>query len=98
MTDSLQTALVVAAGPFIIGVVNLLLHQKQSANILKIEVATNSIKDALVKATREKALLEGAAIEHLRAKAEAAVRAEGVAAGKSLEETKNPRTPEGEKP
>jgi hypothetical protein len=54
-------------------------HQTTMAsNIQKIETATNSMKDALVKATGEQKLLEGMAVEKARAKAEKASNAEAV--------------------
>lgn len=46
-------------------------------DVRKIEVATNSMKDALVRATREEALLRGAANERTRVSAEEGVRAQG---------------------
>lgn len=50
---------------------------KQSENIQKIETATNSMKDALIKATHDKALLEGRVAGGEEEKARAS--AEGIA-------------------
>lgn len=52
-------ATLAALGALVIGWKNAAKVDKQTENITKIEVATNSMKDALVKATRDKALLEG---------------------------------------
>ena len=76
----------------IIGLVNtcivawLALHQSKLAqNIQKIETATNSMKDALVKSTAEASHLEGMAAERARAKAETASNTAAIA-----EDKKNP--------
>ena len=77
MSDTATVALI-AATPLILGqVVNLIATlrntkavENQSANIQKIELATNSMKDSLVKATGEashaQGMLQGAADEQAR--------------------------------
>jgi hypothetical protein len=60
-------------------------HQDALAtNVQKIETATNSMKDALVKATRDKSLLEGAATERDAQAARTALKAEGAAEAASI--------------
>ena len=53
-------------------------QKHMSSNIQKIETATNSMKDALVKATAEASHLEGVATEKARAKAETASNAAAI--------------------
>lgn len=54
--------LITALGALITGVVNTLRIVSVSGNVQKIELATNSMKDALVEATAKAALAEGTAV------------------------------------
>lgn len=60
-------AFVVAIGGFALQIAIFVRAGNTAANVQKIEVATNSMKDALVKSTREQSLLEGADIERKEA-------------------------------
>lgn len=54
-----------------------------AANVQRIELATNSMKDALVVATRNQALMDGAVIGRAEERAEQALKAEGAFAALS---------------
>lgn len=58
MTDATQLQVATAA-VLALQIVQLILNRNNAKNIRKIEVATNSMKDALVKATEKEALARG---------------------------------------
>lgn len=88
----MNTALAVAIAGIVIALIQALTawfvwkgqrHQEEAnANILKIEKATNSMKDALVAATDRAAHAVGLAEGKKYGEAKAAAKAEGVAEGK----------------
>lgn len=68
MTDT--TSIIIAVLTALPSVLVFVRQSKQAENIQKIEVATNSMKDALVKATGEAAHAKGVIDEKARAKSE----------------------------
>ena len=67
MTDQVQIALIASIGPTIIGILNALHQYKTGIDIKRVEVQTNSIKDALVASTALASHAEGVKDEKLRA-------------------------------
>ncbi len=70
-SDAVQVAIVATTGPTLIGLIGLWLQYSNRGNIQKIEKSTNSMKDALVKATGEAKHAEGMAAGIQQEKAEA---------------------------
>lgn len=70
-----------SVGSFVVSMVTLFRQGKLAENVQKIETATNSMKDALVKATREQSLLEGADRERQEETARKATKAKGLIEG-----------------
>ena len=71
MSDQVTIALIASIGPTIIGILNAL-HQYSSSksigeNVKRVELQTNSMKDALVASTALASRAEGAKDEKLRA-------------------------------
>lgn len=80
----MQVATFVRAG-------RLINHQEiMSSDVRKIEIATNSMKDALIKTTREQSLLEGAAVERTEEAARKSLLAQGALKSASVPQTIKP--------
>ena len=82
MTDAVTVALIAAAPAALTAVlagIVFVQNQRLSRNVQKIEIATNSMKDALVKTTKEAATLQGASDERVRAKNESNMKAAAIA-------------------
>ena len=75
------SVLLTSLGAFIVSMVTLRRQGRMATNIQKIETATNSMQTALVKATREQSLLEGANTERADEEARKALRAKGLSEG-----------------
>lgn len=74
MTDQVTIALIASIGPTIIGIIGAL-HQYQSSkaigeNVKRVEMQTNSMKDALVASTALASRAEGVKDEKIRAASE----------------------------
>jgi len=81
MSDQIWVGLIGLANTGLVGWIAW--HQgKMQQNIQKIETATNSMKDALVRSTAEASHLEGMAAERARAKAELASNAAAISENK----------------
>jgi hypothetical protein len=59
MTDQVLLAIITSVPPTIAAIAGLIIGIINSGKIREIHVATNSMKDALVAATRSEALIEG---------------------------------------
>lgn len=88
MTEAVQVAIIVSAGPTVLGVLNLI-HQVIVAkkmtsigdNIQKVETATNHMHDALVASTKIASHAEGVQDEKIRVANNAGISLDTVISG-----------------